>query len=407
MTKHTDEDELRALFAEIEPPAGLDRWRERIADVHAEPHDPLPEAVDLEDLDDLEDLEDLDLAGEDERSAAAVITLPVAVELRPRRHRKRSVAVAAAAAVIVGLGGGVVTSQLLTDSPPADPTMIIDGPDKTVSSAPPPTSKTSPSGSVTAQPTTLGQPPPTGGETAGGEKENGGPGGTGPAPGSAGGGEPSWPAMVGEPSPANTGVPLGATLGDHHGDLRVTTAGRVVTDLRVTGSVIVDAPNVTLRRIIVVAPYGVPAVQQNAGGLTIENSELSGGTSLTQRAGGLVVRRSRLESGATVTSGAELHDSYLAAADVLVPARTNNLLLRHSVVGRVTMNDLDGPIRGVTIDNGVLTQVDAPTEQGSASIHVLNNRFRGSAPSTGWNPAAPDYRWSGNTFLDSGAPANP
>jgi hypothetical protein len=81
--------------------------------------------------------------------------------------------------------------------------------------------------------------------------------------------------------------------------------------------------------------------------------------------------------------------------------------LRHNAFGSVTMNDLDGAIRAVTIENNLLAQVDAPTEAGSVSIHVLNNRFTGSAPSTGWNAAAPDYRWSGNTFVDSGAPANP
>ena len=71
------------------------------------------------------------------------------------------------------------------------------------------------------------------------------------------------------------------------------------------------------------------------------------------------------------------------------------------------MNDLDAPVRGVTIENGVLTRVDAPTTTGSASIYVLGNRFRGNAPSTGWKSSATDYRWSDNTYLDSGAPAHP
>ena len=39
MSKHLDEKELQELFAEIEAPPGLDRWRERIADVHAEHHE--------------------------------------------------------------------------------------------------------------------------------------------------------------------------------------------------------------------------------------------------------------------------------------------------------------------------------------------------------------------------------
>lgn len=378
-----DENELKALFEEIEPPAGLDRWRERIADVHAE-------------------------AVPDERpNGAAVVALPADRELRPIRHRRRSVAVAAAAAVVVGLAGGVVVAtQLFDDAPPADPTMIIDGPDRTDGSLPSPTTKTTgPSGSMTSPPSTTGpswqnpesggQPPPTGGIAGGGDHAV-------PT-----GNEPAWPAMTGDPTASNTGVPLGATLGDYYGDLRVTTAGQIVSDLRVTGSVIVDAPNVTLKRVLVVAPQGAVAVRQNASGLTIIDSELSGGASLAQAAANLTVHRSRLEAGVTVTSGAQLYDCHLDLADVLVSSNSSGVLLRHNTFNRATMNDLDGPIRGVTIENNLLTQVDAPTEAGSASIHVLGNRFRSSAASTGWNASAPDYQWSNNTYADSGAPARP
>jgi hypothetical protein len=368
VNERIDENELRALFEAVEPPAGLDRWRDRPS-------------------------------GD---TGATVLALPTDRVLPLPTSRRRSVAVAAAAAVVIGLGGVVVTSQLMSDSPPADPTMTIDGPDKTVSSAP--SSSTTPLNSLTA-------PPVTGGTGTNGPRVTGGADGgasqnTGAPPGS-GGPEPEWPAMQGDPSADNTGVPVGASLADFQGDLRVTTPGQVITDLRVTGSVIVDAPDVTLRRIIVVASAGASAVRQNAGNLTVENSELTGGQSLAQGAAGLVVRRSRLESGATILSGAQVYDSYLNTGDVLVPSGQNGILLRHNVMGRATMNDLDGPIQSVTLKGNVLRQVDAPTEPGSASIHVLNNRFSGSAPSTGWNPSAPDYLWSGNTFLDSGAPANP
>jgi hypothetical protein len=212
--------------------------------------------------------------------------------------------------------------------------------------------------------------------------------------------------MAGDPTATNTGVPLGASLGDHYGDLRITTAGQVVSDLRVTGTVIVDAPNVTLKRVLVVAPYGATAVRQNAGGLTVADSELSGGSSLTQGANGLTVRRSRLQSGVTIAGGAQLYDCFLDTADVLVTSGSSSVLLRHNTMGQVTMNDLEAPIHGVTVDDNLLSQVDAPTQSGSAGIHVLNNRFRGNAPSTGWKSGA-DYQWSNNTYVDSGAPANP
>ena len=370
MSKNIDEQELRALFAEIEAPPGLDAWRDRIADVHAEHED-------------------------------GVVT-----ELRPRPRRKRSFAVAAAVLVVVGLGGVVVASRLLTDAPPADPTMIIDGPDRTTSSPPPPTSTPDTSGSVT-NPPAGGTGQPTGQEDLAPDGTDQGPpvGDEQDSPGA--GPEPSWGPMTGDPSVSNTGVPQGTTLRDHQGDLRITTAGQVVTDLRVSGTVYVDAPGVTLRRVIIVAPFGTPALQQLAADLTVVDSQLSGGESLTQRANGLVVRRSTLDSGMTLTSGAEVYDSYAATSDVQVTAGAIGVLLRHNVMGRVSMSDLDGPIRNVTVQDSLLTQVNAPTEPGSANINVLTNRFRGSAPSTGWNQSADGYRWSGNVFADTGAPADP
>ncbi|MBB4906374.1 hypothetical protein [Actinophytocola algeriensis] len=342
MSREIDEKELRTLFAEIEAPPGLDEWRERIADVHVEEH------------------------GSDE---GGVVT-----QLRPRPRKRHSLATAAAVIAVVGLGGAVVMSRLLTDAPPTDPTMIIDGPGKTSSS---PTSEPDTSGTSTTPPGTPAGP------------------------------EPSWGPLTGDPAVSNTGVPRGATLRDHQGDLRITTAGQVVEDLRVSGAVIVEAPGVTLRRVVVVAPSGVPALVQLAGDLTVVDSEFVGGAALTQRASGLVVRRSTVDSGAVLTSGAEVYDSYFAESDVRVSAGASGVVLRHNVVGRVSMSDLDGPIRNVTVQDSLLTQVNAPTGPGSAGIHVLANRFLGGAPSTGWHPSAADYRWSGNVFEDTGAPAGP
>jgi len=418
MTRRTrgepvDENELRSLFEEIEAPPSLERWRERIADVHATTADPTPFTE--EDGTDDPATPGLEIRvgpgteihvepGEEAKTdadGAKIRTLPTDRELRPTR-RRRSVAVAAAAAVVIGLGGVVVAGQLRSDAPPADPTMIIDGPDRTRSSSPPTSATQPPTGSQAAP-----NVPGTGENPAGQEQDTGDGAprdGGGPGPG---GNQVAWPPMVGDPSASNTGVPVGAVLADHHGDLRITTPGQVVSDLRVTGTVIVEAQHVTLRRVIVVAAFGSPALSQNAGDLTIEDSELSGTPSVAQRANGLTVRRSRLESGVTLIGDAQLLDNYLNTADVLIQSGAAGVLLRHNVMGRVTMNDLDAPITNVTIENSVLLQVDAPTEPGSASVHVLSNRFLGSAPSTGWKPAAPDYRWSGNTFASSGASANP
>ncbi|MCA1655642.1 MAG: hypothetical protein LC635_04190 [Pseudonocardiaceae bacterium] len=120
--------------------------------------------------------------------------------------------------------------------------MIIHGPDK-VSSAPPRSSVRPPSDAASAsatgdsradRPTTTPNDP--GNSAADGDPPDSDPGDD----------QPAWPPMAGDPTAVNTGVPAGANLGDHYGDLRVTTPGQVISDLRVTGAVIVDAPNVTL-----------------------------------------------------------------------------------------------------------------------------------------------------------------
>ncbi|MFI7676849.1 hypothetical protein [Actinophytocola sp. NPDC049390] len=123
----SDEQRLQELFAEVEAPPGLDRWRERIADVHVE--------------------------HEHTEHDGGTVT-----ELRPRKHKARSLAVAAAVVGIVGLGCVVVMGRLLEDAPSSDPTMIIDGPDRTTSPART-TSPTSPSSSPSTIPNTTG---PTG-----------------------------------------------------------------------------------------------------------------------------------------------------------------------------------------------------------------------------------------------------
>ena len=51
------------------------------------------------------------------------------------------------------------------------------------------------------------------------------------------------------PSATTTGILDGPPLATHEGDLHITTAGAVISDLLVRGTVFVDAPDVTLRRV--------------------------------------------------------------------------------------------------------------------------------------------------------------
>jgi hypothetical protein len=199
-------------------------------------------------------------------------------------------------------------------------------------------------------------------------------------------------------------VPVDTTLRAHSGDLRVTTPGAVVTNLRVTGVVVVSAPDVTLRRVSVSGRGGL-AVRQTAAAsrLTIELSDLAG--SVVQEASGLTLRR--------CTTGRVAGRGGLTAVDTFfsgpleVRSGTTNVVARHNTIGRIVLGDMSGPVSDVTIEDSDLGMVAAPTEPGSRDIRVRRNVFREDPPSTGWNDQGPGFVWTANTSRGTGAPIGP
>jgi hypothetical protein len=380
MTRRTPlgEEELRALFAEIEPPSTLDKWRERVG-APTEPADVEPDAP-------------------------VLLPLPERPAVPPLRPRRRAIAVAAAGiAVVVGLGAVVVANRFLTDDPPADPPSIIDDPDRgvpdrgeeSVSNGPAqPTSggrQTAPSGQSRSP---GGDPGVADGQpTTGGSPKNGAPAGESPPP-----------PMVGFPTPSNAGVPVDTTLRAHNGDLRVTTPGAVITNLRITGTVVVEAPNVTLRRVSVSGRGGL-AVRQAAAAsrLTIELSDLAG--AVVQEAAGLTLRRCTTGRVAG-RDGITVVDTYFSGPLEVSPG-TTHVVARHNTVGRVVLGNGNGPVADVTVEDSDLGMVAAPTEPGSRDIRVRRNVFREDPPSTGWNSQGPGYVWTGNTSRATGRPIGP
>lgn len=80
------------------------------------------------------------------------------------------------------------------------------------------------------------------------------------------------------PSAANTGVPPGTTLTLHDGNITITKAGTVLSDLDVHGFVVVEASNVTIERSIVRGgiSHGDTALVKVVSGtnVVVEDSEL-------------------------------------------------------------------------------------------------------------------------------------
>jgi hypothetical protein len=398
MSQEIFEEELTALFAEVDAPPSVAGWRERIG---------RPES-------------DLD---------AAPVVRPLRFEPKARRPVTPSQRVAAAAVAVLAIGFaiiGVVTSDRALSPPPRpDITQsMTDGP-TTNSSAlgppPPPTVGFATSGQL-----------PTSGQPATGS--GGGGGGRAPAQGrqppAAPGDTPVAPAsgpLADWPDSSNTGVPPDTQLGTWTGDLHVTTPGAIVHDLRVDGTVFVEAPDVTLRRVLVAPHPGGPDVgvwqRPEAPRLRIEDSEISAvevAHGVRQEAAGLTVQRSDLHTNGTAlmlaVGDVTVVDSYLHSPGAQVESAdgTARLTLRHNLInGAVDLHDESGPISDVLIDGNQLGGVlYLPSQAGSNGIRVLNNRFHriaggSSTTQSGWDGQAPGNTWTGNVWMDTSEPANP
>ncbi len=319
-----------------------------------------------------------------------------------RVRRRRLLAVAACAVAMAAVVGAVPAAQALLGAP--DGGHRGDPGRPPVSSAPPvPSRGPSPSASP-------GSPAPT----------------RGPAP----------PAR---PGPGNTGVPLGTTLRTHRGDLTVTARGAVVDAMLVTGSIIVQAPDVTIRRTRV-APaspvYWVIRQLPQATNLIIEDSELAGGgvhIGVNEESAGLTVRRCAIHHVDTAVSlggdRATIQDSYLHDVSTGVGAAGGNdtVTIRHNTIvslpageAAIGFADQGRPVTGVTIEDNLLAgggyaffaggggapgqRIRFSHNRFSRQVHPKGGRY---GPVARWDATAPGNVWADNVWDDTGAPVDP
>jgi hypothetical protein len=252
------------------------------------------------------------------------------------------------------------------------------------------------------------------------------------------------PGLPASPSPGRTGagatgVPAGTTLHTHAGDLVVTARGTVVDSLLVTGSVIVRAPDVTIRRTRVApADHTYWAVQQDsvATNLTVEDSEIDGGghtgTAIAQGGTGLTVLRCAIHdaaSGVGVHSGASIADSLLygVTTGVVTQGGSTGITVWHDTIttspdaaeAAIALYDHTGPDSDVTIQGNLLTggnyTLYAGGDKGSQDIRVTGNRFsRAQHPNGGrygpvisWDAAGRGNTWTDNAWADTGVAIRP
>jgi hypothetical protein len=125
------------------------------------------------------------------------------------------------------------------------------------------------------------------------------------------------------PTPTAAGVPPGVPLSTRIGDIELSSAKATLQDVVVIGSIVVSAPDVTIRHVRVVPDRGDEwAIKQlaTAGGLLVENSEVDGhgwtGDGITQQAPGLTVSYTQVHGvgvGIRLSSHALVKDSDIFA----------------------------------------------------------------------------------------------
>jgi hypothetical protein len=211
-----------------------------------------------------------------------------------------------------------------------------------------------------------------------------------------------------KPGPASTGVPAGTALTPVSGGLRITTANTVVNALDVSGPVVVDASNVTIRNSKIHGDtsdwFGVNVV---SGSVTIEDSEIWGfhnGISFDNWKATRVNVHGMTDDGVKLGSNVTLSDSWIhdmtpeagAHADGgQIQSGVSNVVVRHNVIDMASAGDAanaalflapdQGPstpgpvtIDGNWLDGGNFTLFCVDGNNGQyfiKNISIVSNRF--------------------------------
>ncbi|NVP56830.1 right-handed parallel beta-helix repeat-containing protein [Mycoplana rhizolycopersici] len=171
------------------------------------------------------------------------------------------------------------------------------------------------------------------------------------------------------PDARNTGVKTDTSLKPYAGTLYISDDGTVVEGLEITGSVVVDAKNVTIRnsRIIADTPWHIVYIKEGVEGFTLEDSEIDG--------------RGKAANGA-LGRGTFLRNNIHGVENGL------NIDGPSLIQGNFIHDMRGGPeahFDGIEINGGKSIQILENTvlnENGQTAAIMLNNYFRGLADIT-------------------------
>lgn len=258
----------------------------------------------------------------------------------------------------------------------------------------------------------------------------------------------TWPLLCGYPDPANTGVPAGTRL-TPSGPITVTTPGTVISALDVTGTITVQANDVTIEntRVTAANPSGSAVfIAPKVSGTVVRDSTLQGAdagrrsiqygilnagwppNASTQATRLRIVRCSNCYAGpgtlrdsyvdvSAVVPGAHYEPIYYGGGAGPLTVDHNTLLNPQPQTAIVFAGTDYGPQQGLTITNNLMAGGGWMVYGGSANratrdITVTGNRFSRRYFPKGGHFGVAAYmvwsrtRWEGNTWDDTHQPVH-
>lgn len=237
------------------------------------------------------------------------------------------------------------------------------------------------------------------------------------------------PSVCGYPDETNTGVPPGTTL-TNSGDITVTQNGAIVEAKNITGSITVNANNVTIRKSrITSGDYYPIRYDDEYTGLVVEDTEIIGTTS-SVTAGisfeDYTARRVHVRGaadGLKANSNVMIEDSYIHDLRVTNDSHNDgiqstggaNVTIRHNTCKLSTTNGANTCLQmgnewainsGWLITNNLLDGGGWIINAGNKDINMTytNNRF---TRNSGYGPgvvSGSGVLWSGNYYDNNNGP---
>lgn len=213
-------------------------------------------------------------------------------------------------------------------------------------------------------------------------------------------------ASGGFPNASNTGVPAGTSLTKYNGTYVVTQDNAVISNLEIHGNVVIQADNVTMKNVKVVASaYHAVQVATGATGFTLQDSEIDGtGTTSNGIYGqGTFLRNdiSGVENGITVDGNSKISGNYIHSllntgsphydgievnSGSNIEITGNTVVVDHTQTSAIMLDNYFGGLSNITVDGnrlvggGYTVYLDDSFSGGpvdDASIRITNNQVGG------------------------------